>query len=110
MIVRDTMRLISVAELRRMLYNLKDHKVNVCIRFRKLGEMWKTNFMRVVDLNEKGAIFNDLTINEFVFISDLEEIMQFELDGRFQNFEPYNHYEVSPWENPAPHLSSGARL
>lgn len=103
--VRDTNRLISVAELRRLLYSIRDHKVNVCIRFRKLGEMWKPNFMRVVDLNERGAIFSDQTINEFVFVLDLDEVMQFELDGRFQVFEPYNHYEVTPWEPSSPQLA-----
>lgn len=96
--VTDTTKLISVAELRRLLYNIRDHHVDVLIRFRKLGEMWKSNFMKVVDLNERGAIFNDVTISEFVFVMDLEEIMQFELDGRFQIFEPYYHYEVTPWE------------
>src|SRR5688572_12544784 len=96
---KDSTKLISVAELRRLLYSLRDHRVNVCIRFRRLGEMWKENFMQVVDLNEKGAIFNDLTISEFVFVLDLEEIMQFELDGRFQMFEPFNHYEVTPWDS-----------
>jgi hypothetical protein len=96
--VQDTTRLISVAELRRLLYSLRDHKVNVCIRFRKLGEMWKSNFMQVVDLNERGAIFNDLSISEFIFVMDLDEVMQFELDGRFQNYEPFNHYEVTPWD------------
>lgn len=96
--VTETARLISVAELRRLLYNLRDHRIGVCIRFRRLGEMWKRNFMQVVDLNERGAIFNDLSINEFVFVSDLDDIMQFELDYRYQSFEPFNHYEVTPWE------------
>jgi hypothetical protein len=107
--LRDNMKLISVAELRRLLYSLRDSKTNVCVRFRKLGEMWQPNFMRVVDLNHRGAIFNDLTINEFIFVSDLDEIMQFELDGRFQAFEPYNHYEVTPWEATASQYSA-ARL
>ena len=109
--VKDTTKLISVAELRRLLYNLRDHQVNVCIRFRKLGEMWKMNFMQVVDLNERGAIFNDLTISEFVFVMDLDEIMQFELDGRFQTFEPFNHYEVTPWDpTVAPIAGDSVRL
>jgi hypothetical protein len=105
---KDTNKLISVSELRRLLYNLRDHRVNVCIRFRKLGEMWKPNFMQVVDLNERGAILSDLTINEFIFVMDLDEIMQFELDGRFQNYEPFNHYEVTPWNADQASLSGAS--
>ena len=96
--VRDASKVVPVLQLRKLLYELRDHRVNVCVRIRRLGEMWKPNFMRVVDLNDRGAIFSDETTNEFVFVMDLTEIMQFELDNRFQSYEPYYHYEVTPWE------------
>jgi hypothetical protein len=96
--VRDASKVVSVLQVRRLLYDLRDNRLNVCVRFRRLGEMWKSNFMRIVDLNDRGAIFNDETTNEFVFVMDLTEVMQFELDNRFQSYEPYYHYEVTPWE------------
>ena len=63
-----------------------------------MGEMWKRNFMAIVDINEKGAIFIDPTSEEFVFLTDLTDIIQFEVDNRFQVYEPFFHYEVTPWE------------
>ena len=95
--LRDGMatdNLISTLELKRLLFDLKDKRPDVCIRFRLLGEMWAENFMRVIMVTEKGAIFNDESINEFVNVSDVANIMQFEIDNRFQNFQPHYHYEV----------------
>ncbi len=89
-----TDNLISTLELKGLLLDLKDKRPDVCIRFRLLGEMWAENFMRVIMITEKGAIFNDESINEFVNVSDLANIMQFEVDNRFQNFQPHYHYEV----------------
>ena len=91
-----TDNLISTLELKRLLFDLKDKRPDVCIRFRLLGEMWAENFMRVIMVTEKGAIFNDESINEFVNVSDIANIMQFEIDNRFQNFQPHYHYEVKP--------------
>jgi hypothetical protein len=96
--VKDAGKVVSVLELRKLLYDLRDHKVDVSIRFRRMGEMWKSNFMTVVVLNERGAIFSDASTNEFVFAMDLSDIMQFELDNRYQAYEPFYHYEVTPWE------------
>jgi hypothetical protein len=96
--VRDATKVVSVLELRKLLFDVHDNRIGVCLRFRRLGEMWKPNFMAIVAINDKGAIFNDPTTNEFVFLMDLSEIMQFELDNRFQIYEPYYHYEVTPWE------------
>jgi hypothetical protein len=96
--IRDATKLVSVLQLRKLLYDLRDNHVGVCVRFRRMGEMWQPNFMSVVDINERGAIFNDPMTNEFVFVTDLADIMQMELDNRFQAYEPYYHYEVSPWE------------
>jgi hypothetical protein len=96
--VRDATKMVSVLELRKLLFDVRDHRVGVFVRFRRIGEMWKPNFMDIVDLNDRGAIFNDPTTNEFVFVMDLTEIMQFEIDNRFQMYEPFYHYEVTPWE------------
>lgn len=95
--VKDSSKAVSVLEVRKLLYDLRDNHVGVSVRFRRLGEMWKPNFMTIVDLNDRGAIFSDATTTDFVFVTDLVEIMQFELDNRFQAYEPFYHYEVTPW-------------
>ena len=66
------------------------------IRFRMLGEMWKPNFMQMVRLTDRGAVFIDDSIKEFVFVSDLADVVQFELEDRHNELQPHFHYEVVP--------------
>ena len=75
--------------------DLHDKRPDICIRFRLLGEMWNINFMQVVRLSDKGALLLDES-NSLVSISDLNFVMQFEIDKPFQGFHPYYHYEVTP--------------
>jgi len=92
----DTKGVISTLELRRLLFDLKDKRADVCIRFRVLGEMWRPSFMRIVDVTENGAIFENEQTNDWITLADLSEIMQFEIDNRFQHFQPHFHYDVMP--------------
>ena len=87
--------LISVLELRRLIVDLSEKRPDICIRFRLLGELWTIHFMRVMKTTDKGAIFFDEN-NNLVSISDLNFVMQFEIDKPFQGFQPYFHYEVTP--------------
>jgi hypothetical protein len=87
--------LISVLELRRLMIDLSENRPDICIRFRLLGELWNVHFMRVMRITEKGAVLFDET-NALVSISDLNFVMQFEIDKPFQGFQPYYHYEVTP--------------
>lgn len=87
---------ITTLSLRSLLAELALHNPGVGFRFRLLGEMWKPNFMHVVKLTERGAIFTDEQTKEFVFVSDLADIVQFEVDGRHREYQPHYHYEVSP--------------
>lgn len=87
--------LISVLELRRLMIDLVEKRPDICIRFRLLGELWTVNFLRVVRITEKGAVLFDET-QGFVSVSDLNFIMQAEIDKPFQGFQPYYHYEVTP--------------
>ncbi len=87
--------LISVIELRRLLVDLLEKRPDICIRFRLLGELWNVNFVRIVRVTEKGGIFLDDTYG-LVSVSDLNFVMQFELDKPFHVFQPYYHYEVTP--------------
>ena len=85
---------IHVLTFRRLLTELKEHRPDICIRHRLLGQMWANNFHRVTEITEQGVILNDETLNTLVRISDLSHVMQFELDKSFQTFQPYHHYEV----------------
>jgi hypothetical protein len=85
---------VSVLELRRLLHELKDLRPDICVRFRMLGEMWQTNHVRVVQLTEKGVALNDERVNKLLFIQDLKDIVQFELDQAFQQYQPHFHYPI----------------
>ena len=87
---------ISVTELKRLLVELRDNRPDICVRYRLVGEMWKQNFLRVILVSERGAVLNDEKANTTFIIPDLSNIMQFELDCRFQGFQPYYHYGLSP--------------
>jgi hypothetical protein len=87
--------LISVLELRRLMVDLTEKRPDICIRFRLLGELWHVNFMRVVRVTEKGVLLFDDTLG-LVSVSDLNFVMQFEIEKPFQAFQPYYHYEVTP--------------
>lgn len=88
--------MISVIVLKRLLVELKDKRPDICIRFRCMGELWRQHFTRVVIVTERGALFNDEAQNRLLTVRDLSVIMQFELDNRFQNFQPFFHYQVDP--------------
>jgi hypothetical protein len=87
---------IAVLELRRLLFELKEHRPDICVRYRLIGQMWAGNFLHVIRLTDKGVLLNDETSNKFITITDLAQIMQFELDKPFQTFHPYFHYDVVP--------------
>ncbi|MEX2234690.1 MAG: hypothetical protein WD824_21175 [Cyclobacteriaceae bacterium] len=87
--------LISVLELRRLMVDLSEKRPDICIRFRLLGELWNNHFMRVKRISDKGAVLFD-EANNLVSVSDLNFVMQFEIDKPFQGFQPYYHYEVTP--------------
>ena len=94
--VKTTKTLISVLELKQLLIELRDKRNNICFRYRLLGEMWKQNFMRIVDVTEKAVVLNDEISNKLIFL-DLSQVMQFEIDAAFQNYQPHFHYEVTPY-------------
>lgn len=87
--------LISVLELRRLMVDLLEKRPDIFIRFRLLGELWHVQFMQVKRVTSKGALLFD-EHNNLVSVSDLNFVMQFEIDRPFQGFQPYYHYEVTP--------------
>lgn len=85
---------IPVIELRRLLFALKDSDVDVGIRFRLVGEMWQNHYLRLLSITEKSVALNDDRSNKLIFIQDLNNVMQFELDQAFQQYQPHFHYSV----------------
>ena len=88
--------LISVIEFKRLLIDIRQCRPDICVRFRLLGEMWAVQFMAVLAVSDKGAIFTIDGNNSIVVVSDLTNIMQFEIDKPFRGYQPYFHYEVHP--------------
>jgi hypothetical protein len=89
-----TNNLISVIELKRLLIDLKEKRPGICVRFRLMGELWARNFMSIAGVTDKGVVLKDSPNNNFIAISNLSDIMQFEIDEPFQGFRPYNHYDI----------------
>jgi hypothetical protein len=88
--------MVSDTELKCLLVELHDKRPDICMRYRFIGEMWQPNFLRIMRVYEKGAALHDEITNRLTFIRDLASIMQFEIDAKFQNFQPHFHYEVQP--------------
>lgn len=86
---------LSVLELRKLLHSLKDLRPDICIRFRLMGEMWQNNYLRIINVTEKGIVLNDEKANKLIFIQDLKNIMQFELEHSFQQYHPHFHYSIN---------------
>jgi hypothetical protein len=81
-------------ELRQLLYELKDKRPDICIRFRLIGQMWQSEFWRVVTLTENGVALINASNNQICIVNDLREVVQFEIDSRYQNFHPHDHYSI----------------
>jgi hypothetical protein len=87
---------IATLELRRLLFELKDIRSDICIRFRLIGELWQNNFHHVAKLTDEGAVLMEERTNKLFFVKDLKNIIQFEIDKPFQNYKPHYHYNVDP--------------
>jgi hypothetical protein len=86
--------LISVLELKRLLFAIADNHLNASFRYRLIGQMWQPNFFRVIKVTDKEVFLNDPLKNTLVALPDLSQLMQFEIDAPVYNFLPHNHYEI----------------
>ena len=87
---------ISVLELKRLLQSLKDANTGIFIRLRMLGQMWQPNFSRIFLVTDNGAVMIDQTTRKVEIIHNLGDVVQFELETRFQAFQPWFHYNIQP--------------
>ena len=86
---------IPILELKRLLFLIKDSKLDIRIRVRFIGKMWQTDYMRIIELSETKMTLFDERNRTFILIRNLCCIMQFELDSAFQQYEPNFHYTIS---------------
>lgn len=84
---------LSSTRLKQLLFDLKDHGQNTCLRYRLIGEMWQTYFMRVISVGEDRVLLNDETKNKLLSVP-INSIMQIEIDHKFREYEPHNHYTI----------------
>jgi hypothetical protein len=93
----DAEGIVTVTELRNMLYRLQDKSPDTCIRFRLIGKMWNDSFMNVRDVTDLGIAFvNRDASNQQISISNLANVIQFELENSFENYRAHFHYSVQP--------------
>lgn len=85
---------ISLLQLRRLLTELKEHRPDICIRYRLMGQMWAQHFAHVRQLTDQGVVLADEQTHKLVSIQELSAVIQFEIDKSFQSFQPYFHYNV----------------
>jgi hypothetical protein len=91
-----TQHKVQTLELKRLLYSINDSKLDIGIRLRFIGRMWLEDFVRIIELSEGSARLFDDRHNNIIMISDLSNVIQFELDSPFQHYEPHFHYSVEP--------------
>jgi hypothetical protein len=94
MLISKNALTVNVLELKRLLVELAEHKIDVSIRLRLLGDVWQINHSKVLRVTENGVALLDEFTNKLLFIQDLNNVMQFELDGQFQHYKPNYHYTV----------------
>jgi hypothetical protein len=95
-LMEETIMMVSVNELKRLILSIHENQLQVCIRYRTIGQLWHPNFLRIIKITESSAVlFHDAIRKRLILLSDLSSIIQFELDGRLNTFEPNFHYLVS---------------
>jgi hypothetical protein len=89
---------VTTSELRFLLRQLREKSPDTCMRFRLIGQMWNESFMNIRIVTDKGVVFQNCQdgSNQVTSISDLTNIVQFELENSFENYQPHFHYSVVP--------------
>ena len=88
-------RIVTTTELKALFADIVARPSGICVRTRLLGEMWHPNFMHLLMVTKSGVIIlNDEALRKAVTILRIEDIIQFEIDRKFQIYEPHFHYDV----------------
>jgi hypothetical protein len=85
---------LTVLELKRLLIELKEKRPDICIRYRLIGEMWMDNFTSIRSVVGNSMFVNYERIGMSIHIPNIGNIIQFEIDHTFQQYEAHFHYDV----------------
>lgn len=88
-------QLVNALELKQILISLSQYNNHICFRWRQVGELWMRHHCRVTDVKDKTVVLLDESDSRYHLIR-INSIMQFDLDERFQHYQPNFHYDVSP--------------
>jgi len=87
---------ISVDDLKRIVFSIVEKKLRTSMRFRTVGQMWYPAFLRIMKIEDgKRVLFHDEKRKFFISLRDLSAITHFELDERFDSIEANFHYQVT---------------
>jgi hypothetical protein len=92
--VKNPSTTISALQLKQLLILLAEQQY-ICFRCRLIGEMWLTKLMKVSRVTDSSVMLYDEKEGGYQIIP-INNVMQFEIDARFQIYQPYFHYEVIP--------------
>ncbi len=88
--------MVSVNELKILILSIVEKRQPIGFRYRLIGQLWNPDFLRIISSsNESEILFLDEKIIKHMSISVLSNIIQFELDSRFEHYQPNFHYQVS---------------
>jgi hypothetical protein len=90
----DSSVLVSAAELRGLLADILVNSPSTCVRFRLFGELWQQQFMRIVHVTSREIILRSESTGQIEVVPNIGNVVQFEIDTKFRNYQPHFHYEV----------------
>jgi citrate lyase beta subunit len=93
--MKEPRKTVKVQELLKLLMEVQQSNADVNVRVRLMGGMWENNFMRVARAATNVVMLTSKTTGKSLLLSDVSVIVQFELDTRFQHYQPNFHYNVS---------------
>jgi hypothetical protein len=90
----DSSILVSAAELRGLLADILINGPGTCVRFRLFGERWQEQFMRILNVTSREITLRNEATGQIEVVSNIGNVLQFEIDTKFRNYQPHFHYEV----------------
>jgi hypothetical protein len=84
---------ISADDLQRLLVALSSDSRNVGFRCRPVGEAWMKRYCRISNVRDNTVVLYDEKENKF-YLLNIDKILQFDVNERWQNFKPHHHYSV----------------
>lgn len=87
-------RRVSSLEFKRLLVDIRDRRPDVRIRVRLAGKMWGERFCSIDFIAENQLVLHEESQDEYFYINNVSDVIQFELECSFFGFHAFYHYEV----------------